>query len=152
MTDGDGNTKDSLTMLELWFPRIYISRIISGHHKQTNLPSAKGKLYWQELVFLLTSVCKTGTFPASRHSKKRKSGMCLRLMPANTFRFLLHVHEGIRTSDLPLRRSGQRSPTLSFQAPGNPSITTFLTARGCSHILRKTPNIPRKPGPKLAGR
>ena len=61
-------------------------------------------------------------------------------------------HGGIRTHGLSLRRSGQRSPTLSSQTPGNPSITTFLTARGCSHILRKTPNIPRKSGPKLAGR
>ena len=44
MTDGEDNTKDLLTMLELWFPRIYIPRIISGHHKQTNLPSANSPL------------------------------------------------------------------------------------------------------------
>ena len=44
MTDGDDNTKDSLTMLESWLPCTYIPRIISGHHKQTNLPSANSPL------------------------------------------------------------------------------------------------------------
>jgi hypothetical protein len=44
MTDGDDNTKDSITMSILWCSCIYIPRIISGHHKQTNLPSGNSPL------------------------------------------------------------------------------------------------------------
>ena len=77
--------------------------------------------------------------------KKKSARFCSRLLlAAFCFKNGLFGDPGaIRTRDVPLRRSGQRSPALSFQTPGNPSITTFLTVRGCSHILRKTPNIPR---------
>ena len=44
MTDGRDNTKDLLAMLSLWHPCTHIPRIISGHHKQTNLPSANSPL------------------------------------------------------------------------------------------------------------
>ena len=59
---------------------------------------------------------------------------------------------GIRTHGLTLRRTNMRSPLLSFQMPGSPCMTGFLTFGECSHFLSKTPNIPRKSTPKLAGR
>ena len=61
MTDGDDNTKDSLTMLELWFPRIYIPHIIFRHYKQTNLTSANSPL---DMPILL-QIGMTGLEPAT---------------------------------------------------------------------------------------